>query len=57
MDPMLLWLWCTPAAAASIGPLVQDLPYATSVDLKKEKKKTKQKQTLPLQKVPVPIRQ
>ena len=34
-DPILLWLWCRPEAAASIQPLVQELPYAAGVDLKK----------------------
>ena len=27
-DPVLLWLWCRPAAAAPIRPLVWELPYA-----------------------------
>ena len=33
-DPCLLWLWCRPAAAAAIGPLAWELPYATGVDVK-----------------------
>ena len=28
-DPMLLWLWFRPAAAALIWPLAWELPYAT----------------------------
>ena len=38
-DPMLLWLWCGPAAIALIGPLAWELPYAMGVALKREKKK------------------
>ena len=34
-DPELLWLWCRPAAAAPIGPLAWEPPYATGVALKK----------------------
>ena len=33
-----LWLWRRPAVAAPIQPLTWELPYATSVVLKKEKK-------------------
>ena len=28
-DPVFLWLWCRPAAAALIQPLAWELPYAT----------------------------
>ena len=28
LDPVLLWLWCRPAAAVPIGPLAWELPYA-----------------------------
>ena len=35
LDPMLLWLWCRPAAAAPIPPLARELPYATGVTLKR----------------------
>ena len=28
-DPTLLWLWCRPVAAALIGPLAWEPPYAT----------------------------
>ena len=40
-DPVLLWLWCWPAAAAPIGPLAWELPHAAGVSLKKQKKKEK----------------
>ena len=29
LDPALLWLWYGPAAAALIGPLAWECPYAT----------------------------
>ena len=35
-DPALLWLWCRPAAIASIRPLAWKPPYATGVALKKK---------------------
>ena len=38
-DPALLWLWCQPAAAALIGPLAWELPYASPLALKRIKKK------------------
>ena len=41
-DPVLLWLWCKPAAVASIGPLAWEPPYAA---LKKKKRKEKAIQT------------
>ena len=28
-DPALLWLWHRPEAAAPVGPLAWELPYAT----------------------------
>ena len=34
-DPVLLWLWCRPAAAALIRPLGWELPYALGAALKK----------------------
>ena len=37
-DPVLLWLWCKPAAVALIRPLAWDSPHAVGVDLKKKKK-------------------
>ena len=33
-----LWLWCRPAAAALIGPLAWELPYASGVTLKKRER-------------------
>ena len=41
MAPVLLWLWHRPEAVAPIQPLVQELPYATGVAIKKKKKKKK----------------
>ena len=41
LDPALLWLWHRPAAAAPIGPLAWEPPYAASVALKRQKKKKK----------------
>ena len=38
LDPVLLWLWRRLAATAPIGPLVQELPYATEEALKENKK-------------------
>ena len=39
---MLLWLWQGPEAAAPIGPLAWELPYAAGVAIKgKRKNKTK----------------
>ena len=34
-DPVLLWLWCRPAATALIRPLAWESPYAMGVALKK----------------------
>ena len=39
----LMWLWHRLAAAALIGPLAWELPYAAGADLKKKKKKKKTK--------------
>ena len=36
-DPGLLWLWCRPGAAAAIGPLAWELPYALGEALKRQK--------------------
>ena len=36
-DPMLLWLWHRPAAAALIKPLTLELSYAMSAALKRQK--------------------
>ena len=38
-DPVLLWLWCRPAATAPIGPLAWEPPYAVDVALKKKRQK------------------
>ena len=35
-DPVLLWLWYRPAAAAPIQPLAWKFPYATSAAIKKK---------------------
>ena len=40
-DLVLLWLWRRPAAAAPIWPLAWELPYATGLALKRQKKKKK----------------
>ena len=40
-DPMLLWLWCRPAAVALIRSLAQEPLYAVGVTLKQTNKKTK----------------
>ena len=45
MDPVLLWLWCRPAAEALIGPLTWELAYAAGAATKRIKinnKKTTQ---------------
>ena len=39
LDPMLLWLWGRPAAAAPIPPLAWELPRATGAALKRKKEK------------------
>ena len=41
LDPTLLWVWCTPAAAAPIQPLAWELPYVVSAALKRQKTKRK----------------
>ena len=42
-DPVLLWLWCRPAATAPIGPLAWKSPYAMGAALKNQSQKTKKK--------------
>ena len=37
LDPALLWLWCRLAPVASIQPLAWELPYATSMALKRRR--------------------
>ena len=39
-DPMLLCLWCRPAATALIGPLAWEPPYAEEAALEKAKRQT-----------------
>ena len=39
----LLWLWYRPAPAALIQPLAWELPYVTSVALKRKKKEKKKR--------------
>ena len=36
-DPALLWPWCRPAAAALIGPLAWEFPYAVGLAVKRKK--------------------
>ena len=43
-DPMLLWLWCKPAAAAPIQPLAWELPYVADVAPQKKTKGKKKSQ-------------
>ena len=43
LDPMLLWLWCRPAASAPIRPLAWEPPYAVGAALKRQKDKKKKK--------------
>ena len=38
-DPVLLWLWCRPAAVAPIQPLTWVPPYAIGMALKKKGRK------------------
>ena len=35
-NPMLLWLWCRPAAIASVQPLAWEFPYAASTIVKRK---------------------
>ena len=39
LNPVLLWLWCRPAAVAPVPLLAQELQYATGAALKRKKKK------------------
>ena len=41
-DLAWLWLWCRLAAAAPIGPLAWEPPYAVGVALKRQKEKRKE---------------
>ena len=42
-DPALLWLWHRPVAAAPIGPLAWEPPYAAGVALEKAKRQKEKK--------------
>ena len=42
-DPVLLWLWCKPAAAAPIRPLAWEPSYAVGAAREKTKSKKNQK--------------
>jgi len=44
LDPVLLWLWLWPAAAAPIRPLAWELTYTMGVALKSKKKKKRKKE-------------
>ena len=37
-DPVLLWLWCTPADVALTQPLTWELPYAVGAALKSQQR-------------------
>ena len=43
LDPVLLWLWPRPTAAALIQLLAWELPYAADKALKRKKKKKKER--------------
>ena len=43
LDPVLLWLWCRPAATTPIQPLAWEPPSAVGVALEKAKKTKKKK--------------
>ena len=43
-NPVLLWLWPKPAAAALIGPLAWELPYAAGMTLKRQKKEEEEEE-------------
>ena len=44
LDPVLLWLWCRPAAIVLIRPLAWEPPYASGAALEKAKRQNKTKQ-------------
>jgi len=39
LDPGLLWLWCRPAAIASVQPTAWEFPCAMGSALKRKKRK------------------
>ena len=43
-DPLLLWLWCRPAATAPIQLLAWELPYATRAAQEIAKRQQQQQQ-------------
>ena len=43
-DPVLLWLWCRPAATAPIGPLAWKPPYAMGAAQEMAKRQQQKKQ-------------
>ena len=43
-DPILLWLWCRPAAVASIQPQAWKPPYTVGVALQRKKKSEQKRQ-------------
>ena len=43
LDPVLLWLWCRPAAPAPIRPIAWDPQYAVGAALEKAKRQKKKK--------------
>ena len=43
-DLALLWLWCSPAATALIGPLAWEPPGAAGAALKEDKQQQQKKQ-------------
>ena len=43
-DPALLWLWCRPAATASIRPLAWEPPYANGAALENAKRQKRKKE-------------
>ena len=45
-DPVLLWLWCRPAATAQIQPLAWESPYAAGVAQEMAKRPKKKKKLL-----------
>ena len=47
LGSLLLWLWCRPAAAAPIGPLAWEPPYAVGAALKRQKKKKEEEELFP----------